>query len=73
APGETGYGYQWWVPEDARPGEFLARGVYGQYLYIDQARDIVIVVTAADLQFNAPGQHQGNLAMLRRLSEAASE
>ena len=72
-PGQTGYGYQWWVPEDAGPGEFLARGVYGQYLYIDQMRDVVIVVTAADLDFNASGRHRNNLNMLRRLSRAASE
>ncbi len=70
-PGQTGYGYQWWVPEDAGPGEFLARGVYGQYLYIDQTRNVVIVVTAADRPFNAPGRHRDNLDFLRRLSRVA--
>ncbi|MEM6579046.1 MAG: serine hydrolase, partial [Pseudomonadota bacterium] len=69
---ETGYGYQWWIPEDASPGEFLARGVYGQYLYVDQTRDVVIVVTAADLEFNKAGRHRGNLDMLRRLSRVAT-
>lgn len=27
-----GYGYQWWVPEGTE-GEFLAIGVYGQWIY----------------------------------------
>ncbi|MEM6374638.1 MAG: serine hydrolase [Pseudomonadota bacterium] len=73
AAGESGYGYQWWVPEDARAGEFLARGVYGQYLYIDQARDVVIVVTAADRAFTAPGRHRENLELLRSLSARTDE
>ena len=37
-PGETGYGYQWWVPVGSNPGQFMARGIYGQYIYIDQPR-----------------------------------
>lgn len=69
-PGETGYGYQWWVPVGAPEGVFFARGIYGQYIYIDQARDAVIVVTGADLQFRENGVHEANIAMLRRIAEA---
>ena len=32
-----GYGYQWWVPEGDR-GEFMAIGVYGQWMYADPSR-----------------------------------
>lgn len=68
APGQTGYGYQWWVPEGAPEGEFFARGIYGQYLYIDQTRDVVIVATGADRQFREPGVNEANIAMLRKIA-----
>lgn len=38
-----GYGYQWWTQAD---GTFLARGIFGQAIYIDPARQLVIVINA---------------------------
>ncbi|WP_293575559.1 serine hydrolase [Phaeobacter sp.] len=70
AEGKAGYGFQWWIPRNAQPGEFLARGVYGQYIYIDQGRDVVIVVTAADRGFRKPGVSQQNISMLRTLAQS---
>ena len=70
APGAIRYGYQWWVPADARPGEALARGVYGQHLYIDRARDVVIVATAADRGFREAGRHEMAMAAFRAISDA---
>jgi CubicO group peptidase (beta-lactamase class C family) len=72
APGGAGYGFQWWVPVDARPGEVMAQGIYGQYIWIDRERDIVVVVNAADRGFEEPGVDAANLAMLRALGEAAA-
>ncbi len=69
-PDRYGYGYQWWIPVDARPGEFLGRGVYGQYLYIDQAKGVAMVVTAADRDFRRSGIDRCNLGMFRRIAEA---
>mgnify|MGYP001627925818 CR=1 FL=1 len=69
-PGKMGYGYQWWMPVDAPEGVFMARGIYGQYIYIDQVRNVVIVVTAADRQFRDPGAHAENVGMIRRIAEA---
>ena len=69
-PGRMRYGYQWWIPEDAPPGEVLARGVYGQYVYIDRARDVVIAVNAADRAFREPGVAEGAVAMLRTIAAA---
>lgn len=66
--GKIGYGYQWWIPVGAEPGEFLARGVYGQYIYIDQARDVVIVSTAADRKFREKGVNRINIEMFRKLA-----
>ncbi|MEL6452995.1 MAG: serine hydrolase [Pseudomonadota bacterium] len=69
-PGKIGYGYQWWIPVGATPGQFLGRGIYGQYLYIDQDAGVVIVVTAADRQFRADGVHASNIDMLRQIVAA---
>ncbi|MEX0311607.1 MAG: serine hydrolase domain-containing protein [Tateyamaria sp.] len=71
-PGKVGYGYQWWIPVGATPGQFMGRGIYGQYLYIDQPAGIVIVVTAADRQFRENGVNRGNIDMFRQIVEAAN-
>ena len=46
-----GYGYKWWIPEEPR-GDFLAIGVWGQYIYVDPTRDVVIVKTSTDYFFD---------------------
>ena len=68
--GKIGYGYQWWVPIGAHDGEFLARGVYGQYIYIDQDRDVVIVSTAADRKFRDKGVNRANIETFRQIARA---
>lgn len=67
AAGRTGYGFQWWIPVGAHPGEFFGRGIYGQYLYIDQASGVVIVLTAADRRFREDGVDDDNIAMFRQI------
>lgn len=62
-PGKTGYGYQWWIPDGAADGVFMGRGIYGQYIYIDQQRDVVVVTTGADRKFRDPGVNDQNVAM----------
>jgi CubicO group peptidase (beta-lactamase class C family) len=69
-PGRMRYGYQWWMPADARPGEAFGQGIYGQFLYVDRMRDVVIAVNAADRAFRAPGVQDANIAMLRRIAAA---
>ncbi|TNF59109.1 MAG: class C beta-lactamase-related serine hydrolase [Rhodobacteraceae bacterium] len=69
-PGAIGYGYQWWIPIGAPEGEFLGRGIYGQYLYIDRNRGVVIVVTAADRRFRDPGMNEVNVDMMRAIAAA---
>lgn len=66
APG--GYGYQWWIPPSAEPGEVYARGVYGQFIWIDRDRDVVIAVNSADRQFREPGVMDSNIAMFRAIA-----
>ena len=38
-----GYGYQWWTYSD---GSFAARGIFGQGIFIDPKRKLVIVSNA---------------------------
>lgn len=68
APGNVGYGYQWWIAEGAGPGEVNAQGIYGQYIWIDRTRNIVIVATAADRGFEEPGVGAANIAMFRKIA-----
>ncbi|MBM2577582.1 serine hydrolase [Jannaschia sp. Os4] len=72
ADGAWGYGYQWWLAPDARPGEVIGRGVYGQWLYVDRIRDVVVAVNGADRGFRAPDAHADAIRHLRALADAAA-
>ena len=47
---KEGYGYQWWIPSGGN-GEFDAQGIYGQFIYVDPDRDMVIVKLASNYHF----------------------
>ena len=64
-----GYGYQWWIP-DGNEKEFLAIGVYGQFLYINPLRNIIIVKTSADFNFNKPDYEIKNIEFFRSIVES---
>ena len=68
-PDEYGYGYQWWMPRDARPREFMGRGIYGQYLYVNEPEGVVIVLTAADPGFRDRDIQRENITWFRHISE----
>lgn len=70
ADGKIGYGFQWWIPKDAQEGEFVGRGVYGQYMYFDQQRDVLIMTTGADRGFRDDGAWDGTLAVLRDIAKS---
>ena len=70
APGEIGYGYQWWIPVGSEPGQFLARGIYGQYVYVDQVNGVVIATTGADRQFRDAGVNDENVRIFRVIAES---
>ena len=44
--GGYGYAYQWWVPP-GHDGVFMGLGIYGQCIYVNPARHVVIVQTSA--------------------------
>ncbi len=70
ADGAIKYGYQWWIPADAPEGEYLARGVYGQYIYLNQDAGVVIAVNSADKLFREPGSFAQNLSAFRAIAGA---
>lgn len=43
----SGYAYQWWTPRNP-DGDFLARGIWGQNIYVHPKNEVVIVKLAAD-------------------------
>ena len=47
---DSGYGYQWWIPS-GDDGEFWARGVFNQYIYINPTTRTVIVKNSANQNF----------------------
>lgn len=68
-----GYAYQWWIP-DGTDGEFLAQGVYNQFIYGNPATKTVIVKLSANDKFNdesfVPSKWEANLAMFRAIAAA---
>lgn len=72
-PGNAGYGLQWWLPAEAAPGEGFAIGVYGQYIWIDRQKNVVIAINSADRGFTEDGVFADNVAKLREITEAAYE
>jgi len=76
----SGYGYQWWVPmpqEGPSKGDYFAIGIYGQYIYVNSAMNIVIAKNAADREFTfeqSNGQHSMNMNIdiFRSLAEQVS-
>jgi len=44
---KLGYGYQWWIPANNADHAFKALGIFGQIIYINPTKHIVIVETSA--------------------------
>lgn len=44
---DRGYAYQWWIPPQPNR-EYMAVGVWGQYIYVSEPDDLIIVRTAVD-------------------------
>jgi len=49
---KLGYGFQIWLPPEAIAGEFFCVGVYGQYIYVNQQENMIIVKNSADKHFS---------------------
>ena len=62
-----GYGYQWWVP-DGDEGDFLAMGIWGQFVYVHPGHRVVIVKTSTDPNF--AGRDRETVAAFRAIAAA---
>ncbi len=51
---ELGYAYQFWIPQSDE-GEFMAIGVYGQFIYVNPTRKVVIAKNSAYINYNVDG------------------
>ncbi|MGB8814174.1 MAG: serine hydrolase [Paracoccaceae bacterium] len=65
-----GYGFQWWIPPGAGVGEFMAQGIYGQFIYINRPAGVVIAVNAADRRFTEEGVEGRNIAIYRAIANS---
>jgi CubicO group peptidase (beta-lactamase class C family) len=73
-PGETfGYGYQWWIP-NSDVGEFMAIGVYNQYIYINPSTNTIVVKLSANPRFNekdyVPSGNYSSLELFRAITNS---
>lgn len=66
-----GYGYQWWVPQ-GNQGEFMAIGVYGQWIYVNPSKQVIMVKTSADPGFMAEGYEQKHVEFFRAVTDGIS-
>ena len=69
----TGYGYQWWIPE-GNEGEFMAIGIFNQYIYINPTTKTVIVKNSANENYydgtNPYRSSDVHLALFRKLAHS---
>lgn len=63
-----GYGYQWWIPEGDQ-GEFMAIGVYGQWIYVNPSNRVIIVKTSADPDFMEKGYELKHVEFFRAIAD----
>lgn len=70
-----GYKYQWWIPLYPDGDDYSAIGIYGQFIYINPSRKVVIAKTSAYTNYTVDGgmvNHETLMALqdiARHLSE----
>lgn len=62
-----GYGFQWWPLGD---GTFQARGIFGQLIHIDPARELVIVISAAWPEASEQERRMAQVGLARQIAAA---
>ncbi|MCC5982287.1 MAG: serine hydrolase [Oceanicaulis sp.] len=69
AYGPRGYGLHFWIPEN-HDGEYFFAGVYGQYIWVDERRGVVIAQNAGDPAWGRLGTEA--FAVFRAIAETVS-
>lgn len=65
--GNTGYGYTWWANRD---GSYRALGIFGQAIYVNPARQVVVVFNSAWPEAEWPEGYEGQDAFVAATLEA---
>ncbi len=65
--GFDGYGYFWWLTDGE---DYRATGIFGQGIYIDPARDVVIAIHSAREHASRPEDWELHFALYDALAEA---
>ena len=71
---KDGYGYQWWIPYGSED-EFNAQGIYGQFIYADPDKNMVIVKLSSNYHFKKDKTgffHDVEVALFRKIVEVLS-
>lgn len=68
---ELGYKNQWWLPLESDGGDFSGIGIYGQSLYVNPKRNIVIISNGA--YGNYPTDYEGDMRKLTMLQAIAKQ
>ena len=69
AYGPRGYGLHFWIPE-GHDGEYFFAGVYGQYIWVDERRGVVIAQNAGDPAWSRLGAEV--FTVMRAIAETVS-
>lgn len=68
--GPRGYGFQWWVPNNYQR-EYFAAGVWGQYIYVSEPDNLIIVRSSADPNY---GRNMAeSIAVFRAIRDAVND
>lgn len=69
-----GYGYQWWIPEEP-DGDYLAIGVYNQFIYVYPRYRVVIAKSSAYPNYTRDGSAKEleTIAVLRTIARSVAE
>lgn len=69
-----GYGYQWWIPENSDQ-EFMAIGVYDQFIYVNQKANVVVVKNSANRKFMDNGFESAveSIAAFRAIAKSLAD
>ena len=69
-----GYGYQWWIPTDPE-GDYLAIGVYNQFVYVHPSYQVVIAKSSAYPDYTIDGVEKEleTIAVFRAIAKSLAE
>ncbi len=66
-----GYGFQWWTPSNPR-GDFMASGIYHQFIYVDPTTNVIIAKTSANKGFTDPANRMQKDETITAFQQIAS-